>query len=134
MLTRPLTAVAVLTCMATICPALAQPSVTPKFSRSIPNIPGKSLIVVEVSHEPGGRSTAHRHAGSAFIYGYVLSVTIRTQVEGGPVQTLKAGESFYEAPGAHHLLDENASKTESAKFLAVFVVDTKDKTLTTPDK
>jgi quercetin dioxygenase-like cupin family protein len=47
---------------------------------------------------------------------------------------LKAGDSFYEAPGAHHLSGRNLSKTEPASLLAVFVVDTNDTELTTPDK
>lgn len=118
-------------------PAAAQPKaegVAGAFSHVLPNIPGKTLTAVEVSYAPGGKSSPHRHASSAFIYGYVLSGAIRTQVEGGPILTLKAGESFYELPGAHHILGENASQTEPAKFLAVFVVDTDDKVLTTPDK
>jgi len=118
-------------------PAGAEPgsdAVAPQFTHVIPNIPGKSVTTVEVSYAPGGKSRPHHHASSAFIYGYVLSGAIRTQVEGGPVQTVKAGESFFELPGAHHILGENASKTEPAKFLVVFVVDTNDKTLTTYDK
>jgi quercetin dioxygenase-like cupin family protein len=127
------------------CAALAEPAaahgpegpgevVTPNFSRAIPNIPGKSLIAVEVSYPPGGKSLPHRHASSAFIYGYVVSGRIRSQVDGEPAHVYKAGESFFEAPGAHHLVGGNASKTQPAKLLAVFVVDTDDKALTTPDK
>lgn len=127
------------------CAALAGPAaahgsegpgevVTPNFSRAIPNIPGKSLIAVEVSYPPGGKSPPHRHASSAFIYGYVVSGLIRGQVDGEPARVYKAGESFFEAPGAHHLVGGNASKTHPAKLLAVFVVDTDDKALTTPDK
>ena len=41
-------------------------------------------------------------------------------------------ESFSEMPGDRHTLDENASKTEPAKLLAVFVVDTDEKELLTP--
>jgi hypothetical protein len=72
--------------------------------------------------------------GSAFIYGYVLSGTIESQVEGEPPKVYKAGASFYEVPGAHHLYSRNPSKTEPASLLAVFVVVTNDKLLTTPDK
>lgn len=35
-------------------------------------------------------------------------------------------------PGDLHSVSENASKTEPAKLLAVFVVDTDEKELTTP--
>ena len=36
--------------------------------------------------------------------------------------------------GDRHSVSENASKTEPAKLLAVFVVDTDEKELTTPYK
>ena len=50
----------------------------------------------------------------------------------GPVITYRAGQNFPEMPGDRHTLDENASKTEPAKLLAVFVVhtDTKEPLLT----
>jgi quercetin dioxygenase-like cupin family protein len=72
------------------------------------------------------------HAKSAFIYGYVVSGVIESQVNDGPKQILLAGESFYEPPGARHPVSRNASKTRPAKLLAVFVVDTDDTALTTP--
>ncbi|SAL59703.1 cupin 2 domain-containing protein [Caballeronia cordobensis] len=109
-------------------------SVKPNFSHAIPNIPGKSLVAVEVSYPPGGASMSHRHAHSAFIYAYVVSGQVVSQVEGQPARTYKAGEAFYEDPGAHHLVSRNASQTEPAKLLAVFVVETKDTALTTMDK
>ena len=110
-----------------------QSTVVPNFSHAIPNIPGKSLVAVEVLYAPGGKSAPHHHAKSAFIYGYVVSGSIRSQVEGQPARVYKAGESFFEEPGAHHLESGNASDTEPAKLLAVFVVDSDDKQLTTPD-
>ena len=108
-------------------------SVTPKFEHVISNIPGKSLISVEVLFPPGTVAAPHHHANSAFLYVYVISGTIRSQVEGEPAHTYHAGESWYEAPGAHHVLAENTSKTKPAKILAVFVVDSNDKALATPD-
>ena len=50
----------------------------------------------------------------------------------GPVVIYRAGQNFSEFPGDRHTFDENASKTEPAKLLAVFVVDTDEKELTTP--
>jgi quercetin dioxygenase-like cupin family protein len=108
-------------------------SVTPKFEHSISNIPGKSLIAVEVVFPPGDVSVPHHHAPSAFLYVYVISGTIRSQVEGEPAHTYHAGESWFEAPGAHHVLAQNMSTTKPAKILAVFVVDSNDKALVTPD-
>jgi quercetin dioxygenase-like cupin family protein len=49
-----------------------------------------------------------------------------------PTRVYRAGESLYETPGSIHRVSRNASKTEPAKLLAVFVVDTEDKKLTTP--
>ena len=103
------------------------------FSHPISNIPGKSLVAVEVSYPPGGASAAHHHSDSAFIYAYVVSGQIASQVEGQPEHTYRAGECWYETPGALHLISRNASNTEPAKLLAVFVVDTEDNVLTTPD-
>ena len=52
----------------------------------------------------------------------------------GPKRIYSGDESWYETPGAHHAVSRNASATEPAKLLAVFVVDTDDKILTIPDK
>lgn len=109
-------------------------SVAPAFREAIPNIPGKSIVGVVVSYPPGGKTPPHHHAASAFITGYVLSGSIRSQVDDGPVKVFQAGESFFEKPGAHHRISENASTTEPAKLLAIFVVDTSDTQLTTIDR
>ena len=71
---------------------------------------------------------------SAFIYATVLEGAIQSQVNDGPVTTYRAGESFSEFPGDRHGVSENASTTEPARLLAVFVVDTNETTLTTPYK
>jgi quercetin dioxygenase-like cupin family protein len=134
----------VLTLVALAAPALMLSSaaiaadppskVTPAFSEAIANVPGKSLIAATVEYPPGGKSPPHHHAKSAFITGYVLSGAIRSQVDDGPVTIYKAGEHFTETPGAHHRVSENASDTEPAKLLAIFVVDSSDNPLTVPDK
>jgi quercetin dioxygenase-like cupin family protein len=49
----------------------------------------------------------------------------------GPLVTYRAGQNFPEMPGHRHTLDENESKTEPAKLLAVFVVDSDEKELLT---
>ena len=66
------------------------------------------------------------------IYATVLEGAIRSSVNNGPVVTYRKGESFSELPGDKHSVSENASKTEPAKLLAVFVVDTDEKELTMP--
>jgi quercetin dioxygenase-like cupin family protein len=104
------------------------------FEQAIPNIPGKSLVALVVSYGPGGKSASHRHAGSAFIYARVLSGAVRSQVNDEPAKVYQVGESWYETPGSHHRVSENASDREPASLLAVFVVDSDDRPLTTPDR
>jgi quercetin dioxygenase-like cupin family protein len=108
------------------------PKVTLVYDHALPNVPGKSIKGVLVEYGPGVASSAHTHPKSAFIYATVLEGAIRTSVNDGPVVTYRAGENFSEMPGDRHSVDENASKTEPAKLLAVFVVDTDEKELTTP--
>jgi len=106
--------------------------VTLVYEHELPNVPGKSMKGVLVEYSPGGFSEGHTHPASAFIYATVLAGAIRSQVNEGPVTVYKAGESFSEMPGDRHDVSENASRTESAKLLAVFVVDTSQKELTFP--
>ena len=106
--------------------------VTLVYQHELPNVPGKSIKSVLVEYGPGGYSPSHTHAKSAFIYATVLEGAIRSQVNEGPVTVYKAGESFSEMPGDRHDISANASETEPAKLLAVFVADTNDTELTTP--
>ena len=108
-------------------------TVTVVYDHPLPNVPGKSLKGVLVEYEPGGSSPGHTHPNSAFIYATVLEGAIRSQVNGGPIITYRAGENFSEYPGDRHGVSENASTTEPARLLAVFVVDTDETVLTTPD-
>lgn len=118
-------------------PLLAQSgagSVVPRFLHELPNIPGKSMIAVEVQLAPGQSAASHRHAKSAFIMAYVLSGAIKNQIAGEPAKIYHAGETWFEAPGAHHVMALNMSKTKPARLLAVFVVDSAEKNLTTIDQ
>jgi quercetin dioxygenase-like cupin family protein len=108
-------------------------TVKPVFQHAIPNVPGKKLVAVLVNYAPGGKSPPHHHAKSAFIYAHVLTGAIRSLVGTEPAKVYQAGEGFYEEPGAHHRVSENASETQSASLLAVFVVDAEDQPLTIPD-
>jgi quercetin dioxygenase-like cupin family protein len=91
-------------------------------TEKLANAPGQTLTAVTVNYAPGGKSRGHRHAGSVFAY--VLSGAIRSENSAtGPVKVYKAGESFFEPPGSKHLISENASATEPASLLAVFIAD-----------
>lgn len=102
------------------------------FDHALPNVPGKSMKGVLVEYGPGGSSPGHTHPDSAFIYATVLEGAIRSKVNDGPERTYRAGESFAEMPGDRHAVSANASTTERARLLAVFVVDTAETTLTRP--
>jgi quercetin dioxygenase-like cupin family protein len=106
---------------------------TPIFKHELPNVPGKSLIAVEVEYPPGAASPSHTHAKSAFIYAYVLSGEIISAVDDQQPRVYQAGESWYETPGAHHRVSRNASDTEPAKLLAIFVLDPGEQKVTFPD-
>jgi quercetin dioxygenase-like cupin family protein len=108
-------------------------TVTPVFRHEIPNVDHRAMVAVVVTYPPGGKSPVHRHAPSAFIYAHVLSGAVRSQVDGAPPATFRAGEGFYEDPGSHHTVSENASSTEPASMLAIFIVDPDDEELTIAD-
>src|SRR5882757_1297095 len=110
---------------APLCAAAAESSpldkVEPIGSYALPNVPGKRVTIVRVFYGPGRFSRAHRHAGS--VTAYITKGEIRSQLGGGPVETFKVGQSFFEPPGATHLVSANASNTEPAELIAVFVAD-----------
>jgi quercetin dioxygenase-like cupin family protein len=106
--------------------------VTLVYEHPLPNVPGKSIKGVLVEYAPGASSEAHTHPSSAFIYATVLEGAIKSQVNDGPVTTYRAGQNFSENPGDRHAVSANASTTEPAKLLAVFVVNTDEKDLVLP--
>jgi quercetin dioxygenase-like cupin family protein len=113
-------------------PAAKPAKVTLVYQHELPNVPGKSVKGVLVEYGPGAANASHVHAPSALIYATVLDGAVLNQINGGPVRTFRKGENFTELPGDFHNVSANASQTEPATLLAVFVVDTNDKILTTP--
>ena len=90
-------------------------------SHALPDIPGKRVTIVRVTYGPGGFTPPHRHAGT--VTAYITKGQIRSQLKGGPVEIFEVGQSFFEPPGAIHLVSANASNTEWAELIAVFVAD-----------
>jgi quercetin dioxygenase-like cupin family protein len=111
--------------------AAVRETVTVAADKPIPTVPGKRLVSLIVDYPPGRSSEPHRHASSAFIYAYVLEGEIRSQVDEEPARIYRAGEGWFENPGAHHRVSANGSDTEPARLLAVFIVDAADEQLTT---
>ena len=108
-------------------------TVTVAADEPIPNLPGKRLVSHIVDYPPGASSASHRHARSAFIYAYVLSGEIQSQVDDEPVRVYWPGETWFERPGAYHRVSANASDTEPARLLAVLIADAADEPLVIPD-
>lgn len=85
------------------------------MQQALPEAPGKHMLMVTVTYAPGAASEAHLHPGSVFAY--VLDGAVESQLEGQPVHIYRKGESWYEAPRAHHLVSRNASTTAPATLL-----------------
>jgi quercetin dioxygenase-like cupin family protein len=122
----PATIDAVSSIIEPLCASSAQSGATqdvvePIGSHALPNVAGKRITVVRVFYGPGGFTPAHKHAGS--VTAYITKGEIRSQLAGGPVETFKVGQSFFEPPGTTHLVSANASTTEPAELIAVFVAD-----------
>jgi quercetin dioxygenase-like cupin family protein len=123
--TLPLTMDGVSNVLAPLCANAAEGSpldkVEPVDSYPLPNVPGKRVTIVRVTYGPGGFSRPHRHAGS--VTAYITKGHIRSQLGGGAVETFGVGQSFFEPPGSTHMVSANASTTEPAELIAVFVAD-----------
>ena len=129
MTTRFLASLAALVC----CTLLAGPAhaaeVKQLMAKPLPEYPGKEAVMLEVSYPPGARDMEHRHDAHALLY--VLDGTIQMQLKGGPLVTLKAGDTFYEGPKDVHVVGRNASDTEPARFV-VFLLKRQGAPILTP--
>jgi quercetin dioxygenase-like cupin family protein len=93
------------------------------LTQDLPRLDGGHLkaTVVEVTYAPGASSPPHSHPCP--VIGYVASGGLHTQVKGTAEVTYKAGDAFYEPPRGVHLISANASQTEPAKLVAIFLCD-----------
>lgn len=101
--------------------AAPAPVVTEVMRKPLPDYPGKEALMLSVEYPPGGADPVHRHDAHAFVY--VVEGAIVMGVAGGRQVELKAGESFYEAPGDLHTVGRNASGERPAKFVVVLLKD-----------
>lgn len=113
-------------------PPEAPPASSVVFSYELPDLPGKKITGILVEYEPGAGTPAHHHTPKGSVVGYVLEGAVRSKVDDGPVKVYGAGESWQEPPGAAHSISVNASSSEAARYLAIFVADD-DAKLTTMD-
>jgi len=102
-------------------------TVKEEFRYGIPTMPGKVVTSLSVEYPPGASTPPHRH-GDAFVIGYVLEGSIRSQVD-GEMTVYGVGESWTERPGASHEVSENASDRLPAKVMAIFISDAEQQAL-----
>jgi quercetin dioxygenase-like cupin family protein len=93
--------------------------------------PGKFRNVQAAMIELGPASGAPRHRHDVAVVAYVLEGIVENQFDGGAILTHKAGDSWWEAPGTVHNVARNASKTERARLLVVYIGE-EGKTATVP--
>jgi quercetin dioxygenase-like cupin family protein len=90
-------------------------------SHALQDMPGKRVTVVRVTYGPGGFTPPHRHGGT--VTAYITKGQIRSQLNDGPVEIFDVGQTFFEPPGTIHRVSANASNTDWAELIAVFVAD-----------
>ncbi len=89
------------------------------------------MATVLVHFPPNAFTPRHRHPGS--VAAFLIRGRLRSQLAGGPAATYGPGSTWFEPRGAVHLFAENASESEPAGLLAVFVADAGCGRLTMPD-
>ena len=127
---RPAFAAALATALLSCAPSWGQTAVASPSGRALEAVlaeklsvsPGKVLTAQVVHYPPGGASKPHRH--DADVFAFVLSGSIVSETEGhGEAKVYHAGEGRFERRGEHHVVSRNASKTEPASMLVVYVHD-----------
>jgi quercetin dioxygenase-like cupin family protein len=96
-------------------------TVTELMTKDLIGARGKEVLMISVTYLPGGASLPHRHDAQVFVY--VLEGEMTMQVMGGPMVTIRPGQTFYEGPGDIHQVSANASRSAPAKILVFMVKD-----------
>ena len=108
----------------------AAPVRTPLLTAQFPQIkPTDRVEVVRVEMPPGQKAPLHIHVPP--VVGYIVSGRIRFQLEGQAEVVLKAGDAFFEPAMARVSAFDNASATESATFIAYYLLGKDDREMIT---
>src|SRR5262249_8448238 len=89
------------------------------IKQRLPGEPERDITLVEVTYPPGTGSPRHMHANG--VMAFVISGTIASQVGDGPEQTFHAGDAWWEPESALHRVSRNASSTQTATLLAIYI-------------
>lgn len=121
--------------MGLIGPSFAQTArnaTTTLMTQPLADFPGREVRITLLDRVPGDAGAPHRHPGH-HTFGYVVEGRYELGVDNGPTRILKAGDTFYEPPGALHSVSKNASPDEPLKIV-VFMVADQSKPSTVPEK
>ena len=97
----------------------------PLLTQALPDLPGREVRITLLDRGPENASPAHHHPGH-HTFGYVVEGTYELGINGQPTRTLKAGDVFYEPPGAVHSVSRNPSKDKPMKIVVFMVADAKN--------
>ncbi len=97
--------------------------ITPTFQYQLADDPSLTVVGMLIEYPPDGSTPPHRH-GTASVIGHVLEGEILSAMNDGDAKAYKQHESWYEAPGCHHRVSDNNSKTEKAVLHGTFVIKT----------
>jgi quercetin dioxygenase-like cupin family protein len=89
-----------------------------------------TVTMVEVTFEPHGAGTSHRHPGPAFVY--VVEGTYELGIDDKPTKIYKAGETFQEPSGCLHRVSRNPASSGNTKLIAVVLHPRSAKDILTP--
>jgi quercetin dioxygenase-like cupin family protein len=106
----------------------AQPAAAPPaqlLTQPLADLPGREVRISLLDRPPQAMSPPHRHPGH-HTFGYVVEGTYEFAVDGVAAKTLKAGEVFYEPPGALHSVSRNPSSDQRTRILVFMVADQKN--------
>jgi len=85
----------------------------------LPGDPAREISLVEVTYPPGSGSPPHMHANG--VVAFVVSGAIASKVGDERERIFHAGDAWWEPVGAIHQVSRNASATQAATLLAIYV-------------
>lgn len=90
-----------------------------------------TATLLEVTLDPLADSPPHRHPGS--VSGYIIEGTFEFQVGDGPLQTFKAGDTFFEPAMILHRIGRNPDPEKRTRFIVTMVHSSDAKQLVIPE-
>jgi quercetin dioxygenase-like cupin family protein len=112
-----------------VAPSFAQTAsnagTIPLLTQPLPDLPGREVRITLLDRGPGDASPPHHHPGH-YTFGYVVEGSYELGIDGKPTRMLKAGDVFYEPPGAIHTVSRNASSDKRLKIVVFMVADQKN--------